>query len=51
VFYQLWDFFPKHRYGKIAATVWTMWIPVKTHSSIRQVAHSRPDDDLHGPVA
>jgi hypothetical protein len=42
---QLWDFLPKHRYGKIVATVWT-------HSSIRQVAHSkfrRPDVSLHGP--
>jgi hypothetical protein len=54
VFDQLWDFFPKHRYGKTAATVRTMWIPVRTRSSIRQVAHSkirRPDDDLHGPDA
>jgi hypothetical protein len=50
---KLWDFFPKHRYGKIAATVQTMWILVRTRSSIRQVAHSkfrRPDDGLHGPV-
>jgi hypothetical protein len=46
VFDQLWDFFPKHRYGMIVATVRTMWIPFRTHSSIRQVAHSksrRPD--------
>jgi len=52
VFDQLWDFFPKHRYGKITATVWTMCIPVRTCSSIRQVAYSkfrRPDDSLHGP--
>jgi hypothetical protein len=51
MFDQLWDFFLKHRYGKIVATVWTMWIPVWTPSSIRQVAHSkfrRPDDSLHG---
>jgi hypothetical protein len=51
VFDQLWDFFPKHRYGKIAATVRTMWIPVRTRSSIRQVSHSkskRPDASLHG---
>jgi hypothetical protein len=41
VFDQLWDFFPKHRYGKTAATVRTMWIPVRTHSSIRQVTHSK----------
>jgi hypothetical protein len=54
VFDQLWDFFPKHRYGKTAATVWMMWIPVQTYSSIRQVAHSkfrRPDDGLHSPDA
>jgi hypothetical protein len=51
VFDQLWDFLPKHRYGKILATVRTMWIPVRTCSSIRQVAHSksrRPDANLHG---
>jgi hypothetical protein len=49
VFDQLWDFFPKHRYGKIAATIRTMCILVRTHSSIRQVVHSkfkRPDDNL-----
>jgi len=34
VFDQLWDFFPKHRFGKIAATVWMC-------SSIRQVLHSK----------
>jgi hypothetical protein len=52
VFDQLWDFFPKHRYRKITATVRTMWSPVQTRSSIRQVAHSkfrRPDTSLHGP--
>jgi hypothetical protein len=51
VFELLWDFFPNHRYGKIAATVRTMWIPVRRRSSIRQVVHSkfrRPDDCLHG---
>jgi len=51
VFDQLWDFLPKHKYGKIAATVRTMWIFVRTHSSIRQVAHSKfryPDISLHG---
>jgi hypothetical protein len=26
---KLQDFFPKHKCGKIAATVWTMWIPVR----------------------
>jgi hypothetical protein len=41
VFDQLWDFFPKHRYGKIAATVRTMWIPVRTRSFIRQVMRSK----------
>jgi hypothetical protein len=54
VFDQLWDLFPKHRYGKIPATVRTMCIPVWTCSSIRQVAYSkfrRPDDSLHGPDA
>jgi hypothetical protein len=48
---KLQDFFPKHRYGKIAATVRTAWIPVRTRSSIRQVSQlksRRPDD---GPNA
>jgi hypothetical protein len=52
VFDQLQDFFPKHRCGKIATNVWTMWTPVRTRSSIRQVAHSkfkRLDVSLHGP--
>jgi hypothetical protein len=46
VFDKLQDFFPKYSYGKTAATVQTMRIPVRTHSSIRQVSHSksrRPD--------
>jgi hypothetical protein len=54
MFDQLWDFFPKHKYGKTTITVRTMWIPVWTPSSIRQVAHSkirRPDNGLHGPDA
>jgi hypothetical protein len=37
--------------GKTDATVRTMWIPVRTRSSIRQVAHSKfrlPDANLHG---
>jgi hypothetical protein len=54
VFNQQWDFFPKHRYGKIAATVRTMWIPVWTRSSLKQVEHSkfrRLDNSLHGPDA
>jgi hypothetical protein len=41
VFDKLQDFFPKHSYGKIAATVQTTWIPVRTCSSIRQVSHSK----------
>jgi hypothetical protein len=47
------DFFPKHRYGKITATVRTMWIPVRTRSSIRQVLHliNRPDNHSLGPDA
>jgi hypothetical protein len=51
MFDQLWHFFPKHRYRKTVATVQTMWIPVRTYSSIRQVAHSKfrlPDDSIHG---
>jgi hypothetical protein len=54
VFDQLWDIFLKHRYGKTAATVRTMWILVRMRSSIRQVADSkfrRPDASLHGPNA
>jgi hypothetical protein len=54
VFDQLWDFLQKHRYGKIAATVQTMWIPVWTRLSIRQVAHSKfscSDDHSIGPDA
>jgi len=35
---KLQDFFPKHRYGKIPATVQTTWIPVQMRSSIRQVS-------------
>jgi hypothetical protein len=50
---KLQDFFPKHRYGKIAATVRTTWIPVRTCSSIRQVSQfkfRRPDASQHGPT-
>jgi hypothetical protein len=43
VFDKLQDFFPKHSYGKITATIRTTWIPVQTRSSIRQVSHSNPD--------
>jgi hypothetical protein len=41
---KLQDFFPKHKYGKIAAIV-------RMRSSIRQVSHSksrRPDASQHG---
>jgi hypothetical protein len=51
VFDKLQDFFPKHSYGKIAATVRTTWIPFRTRSSIRQVPHSksrRLDASQHG---
>jgi hypothetical protein len=43
VFDKLQDFFPKHSYVKIAATVQTTWIPVRMRSSIKQVSHSNPD--------
>jgi hypothetical protein len=49
---KLQDFFPKHRYGKIAATVRTTWIPGWTRSSIRQVSQfksKRPNASQHGP--
>jgi hypothetical protein len=48
---KLQDFFPKHRYGKITATVQTIWIPVRTLSSIREVSQfksRRPDASQHG---
>jgi hypothetical protein len=54
VFDQLWDFFPKNRYGKIAATVQTTWNPVWMCSSIRQVLYSKsrpPDVSPLGPDA
>jgi hypothetical protein len=54
VFDQLWDFFPKHRYGKTATTVRMMCVPVRTLSFIRKVVHSTfncPDFSLHGPNA
>jgi hypothetical protein len=41
VFDQVRDFLSKHSYGKIAATIQTMWIPVRTRTSIRQVSHSK----------
>jgi len=54
MFDQLWDFVPKHRYGKTAAAVRMMWISIRTCSFIGQVVHSkfnRPDDNIHGPNA
>jgi hypothetical protein len=48
------DFFPKHRYGKIAAAVRTTWILVPKRSSLRQVSQiksRRPDAGQHGPDA
>jgi hypothetical protein len=51
---KLQDFFPNHKYGKIAATVRMMWITVWTHSSIRQVSQFKskcPDASQHGPDA
>jgi hypothetical protein len=51
VFDKLQDFFPKHSYGKIAATLRTTWIPIRTGSSIMQVSQfksRRPDDGPHG---
>jgi hypothetical protein len=54
VFDLLQDFFPKHSYGKITATVRTTWIPVRKRSSKRQVSQfksKRPDASQHGPEA
>jgi hypothetical protein len=54
VFDKLQDFFPKHNYGKIVATIRTTWIPVRTRLSIRQVSQfksRRLDDCPHGPDA
>jgi len=51
VFDKLKDFFPKHRYGKTAAIVRTMCVPVRTLSLIRQIVHTkfnRLDVRLHG---
>jgi hypothetical protein len=35
------DFVPKHRYGKTVATIWTMCVPVRMLSLIRQVVHTK----------
>jgi hypothetical protein len=54
MFDQASRFLSKYRYGKIAATVRMMWIPVWTRSSIRQVSQFKSrcqDDSQHGPDA
>jgi len=48
------DFVPKHRYGKTAANVRAMCVPIRTLSLIRQVMQKKfnhPDVRLHGPDA
>jgi hypothetical protein len=48
------DVFPKHKYGKIAAIVQTMCVPVRKLSLIRQVVHikfNHLDVSLHGSDA
>jgi hypothetical protein len=40
VFDQASGFLSKHRYGKIAATIRTTWIPIRTRYSLRQVINS-----------
>jgi hypothetical protein len=48
---KLQDFFPKHKYGKIVATVRTTWTPILMRSSIRQVSQFKskcPDASYHG---
>jgi hypothetical protein len=52
VFDQASGFLSKHRYGKIAATVRTMWNPIRTRSSIRQVLQFKsrhPEASQHSP--
>jgi hypothetical protein len=54
VFDQASGFLSKHRYGKIATTVQTTWIPIRTRSSIRPVSQFKsrhPDASQHGPDA
>jgi hypothetical protein len=54
VFDKLNNFFPKHRYGKTAATVRTMCVLVRMLSLIRQVVHTKfnhPHNSIHGPDA
>jgi hypothetical protein len=54
VFDQALDFLSKIRYGKIAGNVQTMWIPVQTRYSLRQVRNSKSTVwtlVYHGPDA
>jgi hypothetical protein len=48
------DFLSKIKYGKIAATVRTTWIPIRTRYSLRQVCNSNSNvrtPVYHGPDA
>jgi len=54
VFDQASDFLSKIKYGKIAATIRTMWIPVRMRYSLRQVRNSNSTVQTpayHGPDA
>jgi len=54
VFDQASDFLSKIKYGKIATTVRTTWIPVRTRYSLRQVRNSNSTvrtPAYHGPDA
>jgi len=54
VFDQASDFLSKIKHGKIAATVWTTWILVRTCYSLRQVRNSNSTartPAYHGPDA
>jgi hypothetical protein len=54
VFDQASEFLPKHRYGKIPATIRTTWIFVRMRSSIRQLSQFKSrhsNASQHGPDA
>jgi len=54
VFDQALDFLSKSKYGKIVATVWTMWILIWTRYSLSQVRNSNSTirtPVYHGPDA
>jgi len=54
VFDQASDFLSKIKYGKIAATIRTTWIPVRTHYFLRQVHNLNSTvrtPAYHGPDA